>query len=760
MADQGSVVRKAVLPVTTGKQTKEEARKFIRAQVPYRNFAGVLEDLDKKVETLVINHRERFRGRMSTAMERWAINWAAANGESTWQQREDDIHIPETKKALDSKVVRIEEALTDFDPMFVVKGRRGDMPRYDAQIVGSYVHGQMEMGGFREMIQPAARDAELCNAACVKVVWERRIEDVVDRKFETKFKADGTPEFHDERRYVTDRVVFNGPRYYLVDPFWLFFDIDAAKVEDCEYIGDESEVFVHELEQQADLGIFSKKQVDLVKKRRAGNTTQMATDGVNRIELTDQQRMARSIASASAFTTENRGEQTAMRVRVIECWFYYDFGEGFEGIVDPLGRKVQGVRKVVATLANGVVIRFQLNPHDKKFAPYAMCRISRNGHEMVAPANFDQVVQLNAQYDSVRSDTLRQHALTVAPICFADAGADLPDTILDVMPGTIVKGANKNQIEIVKLPEVNPGTIQYQDMFYRQNIEESSGAMRVYEQQQNTATETERKVQEQQRLVRNSIVANGELWRQVALITYHLSAQFADGVQRFAVVGKAASVLGKFAEVTPDLLLEDVDFQFVGVRDMHTFGNKEAGRAQWMNQWASLLVNMPGINLMALARLDYERRVGSSNIDEVFTEAVPVWDTMPQEEENVYLRAGRKVPVSRMDDDVDHMKKLAPLITGKGVPAYVRNIAIEHFNLHMAQAMQKEQREKAEMAEAERRGRLMAPGGGEPGKDQAPASGGMPAQQKGVTPGPTQERTVAKSGRQGAGISQSQSMAS
>ncbi len=53
----------------------------------------------------------------------------------------------------------------------------------------------------------------------------------------------------------------------------------------------------------------------------------------------------------------------------------------------------------------------------------------------------------------------------------------------------------------------------------------------------------------------------------------------------------------------------------------------------------------------------------------------------------------------------------------------------------------------------------MATGGGEPGVDTPPRQGGMPAQSKGVTPGPTQERTVAKTGREGNGTSQQQVMA-
>jgi hypothetical protein len=745
MAEDGAVIRRADIPVAVGKAKPDTARRWLREQIPYRNFAGMAEGLDRKIETFVTNHRERFRGRMSSIMERWAVNWAAANGESMWRENEDDVHIPETKKALDAKVVRIEEALTQFDPIFEVKGRRGDLPRYKAQITAAYTHSLMDLANFRDMVQPAARDAELCNIAAIKVEWEHRVENVVDRKIELRFREDGTPYYHDERRY-REAVVRSGPRFHLVDPFWFFYDLDAPNVQECEFIGDESEMFLHELEAAAENGIFSKTQVEKVRSRRAGHQTQLTNDGVSRVDIVDQQRSARSIASSSAFTTDGRGENNAMKCRVIECWAYYDFEDGFAGVVDPLGRKLTGVHRVVATLANGICVRFQLNPFDRKFVPYAVCRVNRNGHEMVAPSNFDHVVQLNAQYDSVRSNILRMLSLAVAPVILAGPGSDLPDSILNVLPGSVIKGAGSaNDWDLIKMPEMAPQTVAYHDQYYRTQIEEVSGAMRVYEQPQGTATETERKVQEQQRMVRSSIIANGAMWKQAALITYWMSAQFATQPERFSVVGKAASVLGKSALMTPDMLQEDIDIEFIGLQSLHTFGNRLTGIRQWMNNWGKLLPNMPGVNLMALARQDFELSVGRSNIDEIFTEAIPPWDSMPQEEENVMILAGHQVPVSKTDDDLDHLKKLASIIKDPKVPAYVKMIAVEHANEHAAQLMQKN-------------AMLQAPGGGQPGQDRAPASGGMPAQQKGVTPGPTQERTVSKTGRDGGGISQSQSM--
>lgn len=753
---EGTTVRSADIPVAVGKPSTDQARRWLDQQVPYKNFAGNDEGLDGKVQTWVTNHRMRFRNRMSRTMDRWATNWAAANGEALWHENEDDVHVPETKKAIDAKVARIEEGLLEFDPIFEVESVTGDLNRYKSQVIGSYTYRLMELANFRDYVQPAARDAELCNVTAIKVQWDHLVDYAVDRDVEMRFRKDGSPYYHSERK-MKKAVVRSGPAYSLVDPFWFFYDIDAARVQDCEFIGDESEMFMHDVEAKASAGFFSKKQVELVKKRRGSPNSSASHEGGRFTDLPDSYRQARMIAQGPDFGQQDNAVHQATRVRCIECWGWFDFGDGFDGVTDPLGRKLTGAHRIVATLANGVCVRFQLNPFDRKFTPYAVARINRNGHEMVAPSQFDHVVQLNAQYDMVHSNILRMLSLSVAPVIITQGDSDLPDTLLGILPGSVLRATGA--WDVVKMPEMAPNSISYYHQYFRREIEEASGALRVFESPQGTATETERKVQEQQRMVRNSIRANGELWRQVALITYWMSAQFATQPERFAVSGKASSLLGKSAMVTPDILQEDVDFRFLGLQSLHTYGSRQSGIRQWMNSWGPMLQTMPGVNLMALARQDFELAVGRSNIEEVFTDAIPPWDTMPQEEENVMILAGHQVTVSKRDDDDDHIRKVLPIIKDKSKPAYIRKMAMEHLLEHMAQAKQKAAEQAAAEAEAQRNQSLMATGGGEPGVDTPPRQGGMPAQSKGVTPGPTQERTVAKTGREGNGTSQQQVMA-
>lgn len=751
MQDRPKVVRSTDLPVQVGRPDASSGRKFLAQQVPYRNFAGMEGRLDEIVQAWVIGHRDRYRQRMQQSMNRWATNWAAANGEAVWHEHDDDLHVPETKKALDSKVARVEEALLEFDPLFECEGRRKDLPRFTSQIIVSWVTSLMETGQIRDYVQPSCRDAELGNLSAIKVGWDYQEDLVVERKNELRFNKNGKPYRHDER-VMRKAVVKSGPRYDLVDPFWFFVDLDAGRVDDAEFIGDESEMFLHTAEQKAKLGMFSKKKIQEIREKR--HASQDAGSGMTmKSEMPDVYRRARSVASPWISARDTQSEHSATKLRAIECWGWFDFGDGYDGVVDPLGQKVTGTQRVVATLLAGVCVRFQLNPYDKKFVPYAVARINRNGHSFDAPANFDSVVQMNAQYDAIHSTLMKTAHLGAAPLIITANDTDLPDSILGVLPGTVLRSTG--QWDMVKVPDTPPQTIQYWHTYFRREIEESSGALRVFESPQGTATETNRKVQEQQRMVRNSIRAIGEQLKRVALLTYWMSAQFSTGPERFRVLGKAASVLGKTAQITPDILQEDVEFRFIGVESMHTFGSRHANMRQWTNAWGPMLAQAPGVNMMALMRQDYEMSVGRSQINEIFPDATAPWETMPQREENEMLLAGNEVPVSKNDDDWQHIEELVPLLQKKQ-PDYILQILTDHLNAHLESAQRKEAEKAAQQAAADQNAALMGGQGGQPGVDRPPPEGGMPAQSKGTTPGPTQPRTVARTGRSGNGTSQSQ----
>lgn len=762
MADESRTVAQERIKPEIGMMSPAEGRQWRKAQVPYRNYAGFSDHLDASCVTFVNSCVERFRNAMAAPMKRWSVNWAAANTEVFWGEHEDDVHMPETKKALDSKVARVEEAVTQFDPVFEVEGIRTDLNRRTAKTLGQYVYRQMELARWRNYVQPSARDAELCNTAALKVVWDHREETIVERHDRTEYDDDGMP-VHIPIRKMRRAVTYRGPRIHQVDPFWFIHELEAQSPEDCAYIGDESMQFLHELKAMAEQGVYSKTQVEKVGERIAGHNG--GRDRKSGSTYVDQLRRYRSIALGTDMLGMSESDHGATRVRVVEMWALFDFGSGFDGVVDPLGKRLTGVQRMVITLADGIPIRIQQNPFDRKFVPYAFVQVNRNGHELVAPAPFDSVVQMNAHYDRWSSNVMRWMDLSVSPLIITqDQNSDLPESILDVEPGAVLH--NTGQWNFVKMPDLT-SSVSYFQGFFRNEMEELSGALRIHESPQGTATETERKVQEQQRMVRNSIRAAGELWRQVALLIKCYSEQFATGPEQFRVVGKAQKLLGRKAAVTPAMLKEDVDFRFLGLTDLHTFGNRAQGMAQYMNMWGPMLQSMSDLNLPRMSRMHFELLVGHAGTQEIFPDDSAPWESWSQREENEMLAGGLEVEINERDDHQQHLDELIPFLKSlveKKAPKFLLDLAAEHLNQHM-EALQRQQAEQqAEEKTMMRRQMLSQMTGGTPGVDKPPEPGGMPAQAKpvsgrpGVTPGPDQARTVSRTGRDGIGQSQQQEL--
>jgi len=756
--NKGKLVASETIPVGTGQQTPEEARHWAKTQVPYENYAGRVPELDEAVKSFASSRRSHFHSHMAGPMKRWAVNWSAANTEVMWHEREDDVHRPETKKALDGKVARIEEAVTGFDPVFEAEGTKGDVSRRTAKVLGNYIYRQMEMADWKSLVQPVARNGELCNVLVAKVQWEKRIESVIER-IDEPIEKDGKLAYK-TKRVMSNKVVQDGISIQLVDPFLFIYDLEARKADECAYIGDESDQFLHDLERMADMGTFSRTQVDKLKDRDVGRDLK-PNDGTTEASIQDQLRRSRSIATNSDFSHEQESKHGASRIRVLELWAWFDFGDGYDGVTSPTGERLTGVRRVVITVAGDTVIRFQENPFDRKFVPYAFELVNRNGHELVAPAPFDAVVQSNAEYDRLSSNIARWMDLSVSPVIVtSDINTDLPDTILDVEAGSVLK--NAGQWDWIKVPDIT-NAISYQQQFHRREIEELSGNLRVFESPQGTATETERKVQEQQRMVRNSIRANGNFWRQVAHLAKAYEGQFSTGVKRFRVAGKASSLLGDWAEITPDMLHEEVDFRFLGLTDVHVFGNRLQGMSQWMNRWGPVLGEMPEINKKAICRLDFELSVGRSQTSEIFPSEAAPWEAWDQKEENAMLSSGQHVEVHDADDDEQHLQEMMPLLKrleAEDAPNYVLAAVREHLSAHMEALERKEQEQAAMQKKADQTAQLMAPSGGQPGVDRPPVAGGMqaPSQQADVTPGSPQARTASRTGRGGSGMSQTQVM--
>ena len=758
----GKKVAETEITPQVGGQDQEEARRWFKQQVPYQNYAGFSQEFDEEIRQFVETRKTSFRNRMQVVHQRWAFNWAMANGEGQTQEREDDVAMPETQKLLNSKVAHMEQSLFSVDPMLEVEGVREDMGRLRSVVISAYLRRMLELANHRDYFGPAAKDAQLCNYSVIKVVWDKRFADVIHRKTEYRYGKEGQdPYWHDERWMQRNKVVADSAKLELVDPFWLILDLEAGRTEDLAYIGEESEPFIHVLEQQAELGLYPKKQIERVKKAKRTEAKQDHSVGTG-ANIVDQFRQARQLAIQTGVVDmqTNAGDQKgAQRVRVIELWAWYDFGEGREGVVDPDGKIIKGTHQIVVTIAEGIVLQFRLNPWDRKFVPYAVAIPNRNGHEMVAPAPFDQVVVMNAQYDRFQSSVLRHLDLSIAPFIVTGTEADISEPLTDIQAGAILKiPGDFKEVNIKDLPS----SVQFFYSFYRREMEELAGKLRVHETPVGTATEVERKLQEQAMLLDRETRVQAEQWRQVALIIYKMAGQFATQGQQFAVVGKMQSVLGKTWTMPPNWLQEEIDLRFLGVESMYTLGQRSAGLTQWTNQFLPLRAEMPEVNWTNIARKSFELMVGRHDMNEIFPDPEPAWMQWSQDEENALLRMGQKVPVSKHDNHEEHVQKtlqaLQQVQADPGTPPHVLEAFTRHLDLHF-EAIEKEAAiQQAQMREAEQRGQLMGAAGGIPGVDRPGAAGGLePATQPtGLTPGPQQARTVARAGREGSGVSETQ----
>lgn len=763
---KGELVAKSDVPVAVGAPTVRQEKAWINTQIPYENFAGRSEELDNLAVTLVRSHVNSFRMRMSGPMRRWAVNWQVANGDVPWLQNDDDIHIYESQKALTSKVARVEESILQFDPPFELESNQSDISRREAKILSAWTHRQMENANWQGLIQPIARFGELTNHLAIKVSHDRRKELVVDTSSELIDKG-GRPYWRNEKRMRT-AVVRRGVRYDAVDPFMFFYDLEAKEAQECSFIGDESEPLLHQVIADAELGLYSKSQVDKVSRNRSngdhkGMNSQWADSRGGGVDYDDgsvasSNRGSRSIAQSREFGQEESSiNDGSVRCRMIEAYEYFDFGRGFRGVTDPLGRQLKGVHRVLITIVDNVCVRMMLNPHDRKIVPYAFSRVNNNGAAAVAPATWDSVTQMNAHFDRFGSNVMRWIDLLVSPIVVtSDGSTDLPKNMLSARAGSVFR--NTGAWDFMKTPDITTSVGQLMQMF-RREMEETSGALRVFEGAPGTATETERKVQEQQRSARASFRASSDLWEQVALLTQCMSAQFSTVPERFAAVGKAAHVVGSYATITPDLMQRDVRFRMIGMKNLHVLGTRQTGMAQWATTWGPLLPQMPTVNLNALAKLDFELRVGRAGADIVFQEPESPWESWSQKEENAILLSGQQVEVHPLDNDEEHIRDLIPLIKRTDLADYIRQLLLDHLGMHFRSAETKRAQQAAARQQAESAAQLLAPTGGQPGEDRPPSYGGMPAKKdQGVTPGPAQSRTSAKTGRSGSGTSQSQAM--
>jgi len=100
----------------------EEAKRWMQEQIPYENLAG-REDVANHAVQFAMEHRKQMETKMAPVYRGWDLHLSNMRGNSnadTWGL--EAVHVPESYKAREAIVVRLEKAIYGTDPNFEVVG--------------------------------------------------------------------------------------------------------------------------------------------------------------------------------------------------------------------------------------------------------------------------------------------------------------------------------------------------------------------------------------------------------------------------------------------------------------------------------------------------------------------------------------------------------------------------------------------------------------------------------------------------------------
>ncbi len=733
------------IKATPGAMSEEEAIKWTNAQLSYPNLAGNKKIAERAV-SYVTEIRRHYTDKMQGMWRRWRANNYMLLGNTLNVGLIEDLHVPELYKAVETLVPRIEEAMHEPDPWFRVRGRDKD-DRIRAEAIAALLQWQLEQTKWRKKVSSSVRDLLIYQCAVLKVRWDRRVKERVKHTAEVEYDDLGDPIYKHVREKRRE-VVFDGPRLEQIDPFDFIVDTRAAEVEDASYIGDRSEWRLADLLAMQRQGFLM--NVDQVVKQNLAPDQ----DG----QRVDWNKWSRSLTERYGYL-EQLPSEAPKKFKVVDLWCKFDlYDDGEERDC------------VLTVLEDRICLQVRENPYDSKMAPYAVARVAKNGHEFFNIGVLDNAVRINVEYDRHRMNVLRAHDISVSQIFLAEDESDLPDTLYDVPPGSVFKGVGK------VTPIAPPDTLRsapYIDSFLRRDIEETVGVARPQmgsdSGEGNTATEFMGLMQEGNRRLKGVVTNYADMWADGLSIMHKLNGQFLVGKTSFRVLGKRAKLLGEHYAMGPDVLLEDVDFEFVGPRSLHTYGTRATGLMNFVQTFLPVMQQYPeDIDMRAIMREAYGLIVGTRHEDDVIKVPTPIEQLMDQDEENGYIMQGIPILVDELDNDEEHLAQmqqagLLDAITAKGTPRAVRQAIMKHASLHLRQLKRKQVQEQARRETQQQRMDTLPPeAGGQAGPTGAsPQAGGLSAAltPTGETPGPGRPETTGTAGRGPSGVEQTRNLA-
>lgn len=703
-----------------------QLREWSRNLAPYRNLAGDKSIADRArlyANGITTNHDRATEEHRN----RWDVIDYMMKGQTlTEWDGPDAVHVPELYKMLETLVPRIEDAVTMFDPWFSVKGRE-HLDKLKSGKVKAFLDYQLDQAKFSELVPYSIRVMLMYGFCVMKTWWHWETDVRVEKRHRVEQLKDGSKRRVTESREV-DKVVYEGPKIKLVDPYWFIIDPKATTPREAEYIGDTCEMTYDQIAELGEQGVYENWRKLADEEPRGSG------------ELADRSRYSRS--GANGDFGERRPIGAPKKFMVTEIWGRFDiYGTG-------------RTRECVITVANGdTVLRVQENPFDDKHRPYAIAKANKYAYDFYSVGPLDHCIPLSIELDTHRQIGLEANKLAMCPIIFTEETSDAPDSLWGVEPGTVFKG------DYQSLHQLKIGTslreMAEAESILRRDIEEVAGAPRIFEGTEGgetTATAVERKIQEGNKRVRGYVRAYTSMCEDLLSQMHALNKQYVTRDMKFRVMGKAGARLEEYELAQPEDFLPEVDFEFVGISNLHTLGMEATNLQQFMAAIFPLVQMHPGIvDIPELASRLHDALLGRGADKPIVNVPDPLDELLTQHDENVLMIHGHKVPINRQDDDAEHAKIIEEAVFGnqelwESLHPDIKDLFTVHYERHLQALRGGEVRE---MAAQNPKPYVAAGSAAFPGQGSLPMPQNQDPRQSppGETPGPTNMMRQATMGR-------------
>ena len=656
--------------------TRKDLRSWIETQIPYKNFADN-EDVANRALNFVRSQANHYRSSIDPVREKWAVLLYLLRGNSVVKQylATDVVHVPELYKMMETLVPRIEEAILGFGDTdwFAVRGRE-EMDQMDEAKIAAWLKYQLHKGRFSEKVQPAIRTMLTYSFCAIKTWWHYDIGRRIIREVKEENRGDHISYIITPKE--KEIVIYQGPKYLIVDPFDFMIDLKATNAQDADFVGDVCDMTYDEIASLDDLGVFKNGALLAEQNPRPNPTNDFFKNRRSNL-LTNK-------------PIEDGADGGPKKFKITEVWGKYDLlGDGF-------------TRECVITVANdSVVLRAQENPFDDKHRPYAIARSAREPFDFCNVGPMDHAIRTQIEFDEHRTLALETHRTSLCPTVFVSQDSDIPDSLLGIAPFSVFR---TNSPPTFLQPPSSIDKMRFMEEILRRDIEETVGAPRILEgtASGSTATEVERRIQEGNRRIRGLVISFARMCEDVLMQMHALNTQYVSKRQTFRVLGTEAVGLDAYEIIGPEVLNQEVDFEFSGLHNLHTLGQQATNIKQYLVDLYPFIAMFPDIANVPKLLQHYGKLVLGPKIANDVIKPPQELDTMiDPETENELLVTGHRVMVHEMDDDAKHLVTHLPLRDSDEIRKLHPEKQAEterHIQLHIAQMKLKKQKAAAQQS--------------------------------------------------------------